>query len=98
MKKLFVYGTLIDKGIQKGVLGREVSCREDTLLDYSKKPHTIFKVYPTIKKHTGDSVNGVVLDVTDHDLNLLDRYESNLYKKIDIKLASGIEAITYIES
>ena len=49
MKKLFVYGTLIDKGIQKGVLGREVSCREDTLLDYSKKPHTIFKVYPTIR-------------------------------------------------
>jgi len=98
MVKIFVYGSLLEKSIQNMVLGREVPQKEDTLHDYMKTDHSVFLIYPTIKKHTGDSVNGRVLEVGDYDINTLDRYESNLYKKINVKLASGTEALTYIEN
>jgi gamma-glutamylcyclotransferase (GGCT)/AIG2-like uncharacterized protein YtfP len=98
MVKIFVYGSLLEKNIQNMVLGREVPQKEDTLHDYMKTDHSVFLIYPTIKAHMGDSVDGRVLDVSDYDVNTLDRYESNLYKKIKVQLESGTEALTYIEN
>jgi gamma-glutamylcyclotransferase (GGCT)/AIG2-like uncharacterized protein YtfP len=98
MVEIFVYGSLLEKSIQNTVLGREVPQKEDTLHDFIKTDHSVFLIYPTIKEHVGGSVVGRVLEVGDYDVNTLDRYESNLYKKIKVTLASGTEALTYIEN
>ena len=37
-------------------------------------------------------------DVNEEDIKKLDRYESQYYKKIDIKLKSGTKSLVYTES
>ena len=98
MTKIFVYGSLCDEHTRKIILGREVPNKSDKLRGFAKENHSVLKVYPTIKKHLGASVDGLVLDVGDYDFNILDRYETTLYKKIKVNLESGENALAYIEN
>ena len=98
MKKIFTYGTLLNKNMRFILLGKDVPVEDDVLKGYSKEPHTVFKIYPTIKQMKGSSVKGIVFNVDENDLKILDRYESDLYKKIEVNLVSGKKALVYIES
>lgn len=42
--------------------------------------------------------DGYVFEVQDESIPKLDKYESGLYKKIEVKLQSGTIALAYIEN
>ena len=98
MTQIFVYGTLKDEQIRKMVLGYDVPAEEDVLENYEVVPHSVFLIYPTIKKAKGKGTDGYVFDVQEESIPKLDRYESGLYKKIEVVLQSGTVALTYIEN
>ena len=98
MENMFVYGSLCKPSVRSVILGRSVETTEDFLDDYDKVDHSYFKVYPTIKKKAGKRVMGEMFEVNDTDLEILDRYETDYYKRIKVELVSGKEALTYIEA
>ncbi len=98
MTQIFVYGTLKDEQIRKMVLGYDVPAEEDVLENYEVVPHSVFLIYPTIKKAKGKGTDGYVFDVQEESIPKLDRYESGLYKKIEVILQSGTVALSYIEN
>ena len=98
MTQIFVYGTLKDEQIRKMVLGYDVPAEEDVLENYEVVPHSVFLIYPTIKKAKGKGTDGYVFDVQEESIPKLDRYESGLYKKIEVILQSGTVALSYIDN
>ena len=98
MDNVFVYGTLQDSQTRYHVLQHMVKAEHDVLNDYSKVPHSYFGVYPTIKEDKGKFVAGKVFKANTSDLERMDRYETENYKKINVKLVSGKKAVAYIES
>ena len=85
---IFVYGTLLDDTVST----------EDVLEDYIIDTHSVLTSYPTIVPLDKGFVNGMYFDVNEEDIKKLDRYESEYYKKIDIKLKSGTKSLVYTES
>ena len=98
MTQIFVYGTLKDEQIRKMVLGYDVPAEEDVLENYEVVPHSVFLIYPTIKKAKGKGTDGYVFDVQEESIPILVRYESGLYKNIEVILQSGTVALSYIEN
>ena len=98
MTQMFVYGTLMKEKTREMVLGYKVPVEEDVLEDYEVVPHSVFLIYPTIKKANKKGVDGYVFDVPDNEIPKIDMYESGLYKKIEVILQSGTVALTYIEN
>ena len=98
MTQIFVYGTLKDEQVRKMVLGYETGAEFDVLEDYKVVPHSVFLRYPTIEKAKGEGTGGYVFEVQDESIPKLDKYESGLYKKIEVKLQSGTIALAYIEN
>ena len=94
---IFVYGTLLDDTVRGRVLGKDVKGKEDTLEDYIVDMHSVLTSYPTIIKQDRGSVNGMYFDVDMEDIKKLDRYESEYYKKIEVKLKSGTKSLVYTE-
>ena len=95
---IFVYGTLLDDTVRGRVLGKDVKGTEDVLEDYIIDTHSVLTSYPTIIPLDKGYVNGMYFDVNEEDIKKLDRYESQYYKKIDIKLKSGTKSLVYTES
>lgn len=95
---MFVYGTLVSNVMRQAVLNHPVEAQKDSLRNYVKTPHTYFDVYPTIKKEQGGTVEGVVFPINWQDKACLDRYETEHYKRIKVKLESGKVAFAYIEA
>lgn len=98
MVKLFAYGTLMNEDIREELLGRNVEAKPATLCGYSIKKHPILSLYPVVAKTEGECVEGVVFDVKVEDFPKLDHYESQFYKKINVKLNSGDESMVYVEN
>lgn len=88
---LFVFGTLVDRYFTEGLLGHPVQTYSEELSNYKK-------VGLNIVESEGDKVYGVTFEVSKKDLQILDRYEGvkdNFYKRINVMLDSGEEAIAY---
>ena len=98
MENVFVYGSLRNLQKRSDILGRKVKAATDVLDGYTLVDHSYFKVYPTIKKDESEMVIGEIFEASDEDLMKLDHYETENYERIKVKLASGNEAITYIET
>jgi gamma-glutamylcyclotransferase (GGCT)/AIG2-like uncharacterized protein YtfP len=98
MVKLFVYGTLMNDEIRENILGRVVKAKPDTLCGYSLTKHPILSLYPVVKLTDGECVDGMVFDVDVGDFPRLDHYESQFYKKINVKLTSGNDSMVYVEN
>ena len=98
MENVFVYGTLQNPTQRFWILKHKVDAEADRLEDYSKVMHSYLITYPTIKKDKGKFVNGVVFKAEAWDIERMDRYETANYEKIRVKLASGKEALAYIEA
>ena len=95
---IFVYGTLLDDTVRGRVLGKDIKGTQDVLEDYIMDTHSVLTSYPTIIPLDKGYVNGMYFDVNEEDIKKLDRYESQYYKKIDIKLKSGTKSLVYTES
>ena len=97
MTNIFVYGTLLDDTVRGRVLGKDIKGKSDTLEDYIIDTHSVLISYPTIVQQDRGFVNGKYFDVDIEDIKKLDRYESQYYKKIEVKLKSGVDTLVYTE-
>lgn len=107
---LFTYGTLQMREVQLARFGRLLQGRRDALPGYRTTelqitdPEVIavsgtdrhLLVVPS--DDPADSVEGVVLELTDKELAAADDYEVDDYARVEVTLVSGIKAWAYLES
>jgi gamma-glutamylcyclotransferase (GGCT)/AIG2-like uncharacterized protein YtfP len=98
VEKLFTYGTLQIAEVQQRVFGRVVSGTPDTLQGYYKSQITLHDgTFPIIVERADSEVEGQVIEVTQDELALIDRYETSAYQRIRVMLTSGASAWVYCE-
>jgi gamma-glutamylcyclotransferase (GGCT)/AIG2-like uncharacterized protein YtfP len=107
-EKLFSYGTLQYEAVQLTNFGRKLAGTIDTLskFELSELKITDADVIATsgedvhpIVIYTGedtDKVEGTVFDVSSEELRQADIYEVSDYKRVKVKLDSGVSAWVYI--
>lgn len=105
---LFSYGTLQQAGVQLATFGRLLEGREDALPGHATVPFEITdpeviatsgKKVHSMAKPSGDpadEVPGVVFRITPAELAAADTYEVSAYKRIAVRLKSGLEAFVYV--
>jgi gamma-glutamylcyclotransferase (GGCT)/AIG2-like uncharacterized protein YtfP len=107
---LFSYGTLQDKAVQLANFGRELAGQHDAMPGYSKSwveitdPEVLATsgkthhpiVAPSLE--SGDSVEGMVFQITEQELAAADAYEVSDYKRVSVALASGLKAWVYVQA
>ncbi|WP_431801607.1 gamma-glutamylcyclotransferase family protein [Microbacterium sp. bgisy203] len=105
---LFTYGTLQHAEVQLDTFGRLVAGEPDSLPGYTVDYAEIedqrvvdvsgLSVHPILRE-TGnplDKVTGVVLHVTQGEVDAADEYEVALYRRIAVTLTSGRTAWVYV--
>lgn len=96
MEKLFTYGTLQLPEIQQRVFGRVVSLTPDILDGYFKTDITMEDgTFFIIVERAGSQIEGQVIEVTPEELVLIDRYETDAYRRVQVTLQSGDTAWVY---
>ncbi|WP_326641469.1 gamma-glutamylcyclotransferase [Streptosporangium sp. NBC_01755] len=107
---LFSYGTLRQREVQLSTFGRELDGTPDLLPGYTVTTVEItdpdvIAVSGTarhpIVRATGDlshAVEGTVFAITDAELAAADDYEVADYRRVFVRLASGVLAWVYIDS
>lgn len=102
MAKLFAYGTLKEKDIQENIFGRSLTGAPETLLGYIVQTIQIeeefgVETYPIITPtdDTKDSLDGIVYELTQKDLELADTYEGKYYRRIEVQLQSKEKVWVY---
>lgn len=104
MKKqlIFVYGTLMDPKIRENLLRKKVKTTPDSLKGFKLSHISDGEIKYKILEPTNDShdsvISGEVFEVDENDLKILDEYETNIYKRIQVKLLSGKIAWVYIKN
>lgn len=101
MEHLFAYGRLVDPEELKKIIGRTAAATQDKLNGYQKKEGMVVsggESYDGIEECGELSVDGVVYDVYQEELSLIDQYEGGIYERRHIRLESGIDAFVYIPS
>lgn len=94
-ESLFVYGTLRNKKIQEEVFGRSTEGETDALEGYVGLQIKLGgRIYPVIVPGDG-IIEGRVLEVTSQELEMIDLYETDAYKRTTVVLKSGKEAWVY---
>lgn len=98
MQKLFVYGTLKNKKIRKHIFRRDTDAEPATLPNYTKRKGNL---YYFVREREGDEVQGLLLTLTNDELEITDRYENVplLYtrKEVNVIVNGKIEkAWTYV--
>ena len=94
---LFSYGTLQDKAVQLSNFGRELAGNADRMLGYGQSWVEISD--PQVLATSGnpeDSVSGMVFQITAEELAAADAYEVSDYKRVSVRLASGLDAWVYV--
>ncbi|MBV8593209.1 MAG: gamma-glutamylcyclotransferase [Caulobacteraceae bacterium] len=106
--RLFSYGTLRLAAVQRALFGREVETTPDALPGYALSTILIrsAEVVATSgeARHAivrpsdspGARVDGAVLTLTPAELAAADTYETDDYRRIVAKLASGVTAFVYV--
>ena len=95
--KIFAYGTLTDHKVQRQIFGRIITGSRDTLKGYKRSKIKIDgEIYPLICLDTKRRVNGFVIEVTKSELEKIDEYETDIYKREQVVLRSGISAWVYV--
>ena len=100
MYKLFVYGTLLSKGIWKSIVSGDYASDSAILNGYARKK-VKRKNYPGLVERDGSKVEGMLYyDISEEDFRKLDAYEGEEYArtKVSVQLSSGksIESFTYL--
>ncbi|WP_309662772.1 gamma-glutamylcyclotransferase family protein [Sphingomonas sp.] len=106
--RLFAYGTLQQSEVQIANYGRTLAGRPDVLGGYRLEPLTISdpkivrvsgKAVHNIARHSGDPADripGVVFQLTEDELAATDRYEVDVYARVEVMLDSGTQAFVYV--
>lgn len=110
MEYLFSYGTLRQVETQLELFGRTLQGSPDKLKGYRTDTIEIkdeeflstgekeFQLIAVNTNNETDSIKGNVLEVTEKELFLADKYEPVNYKRITVVLASGKQAWIYVAS
>ncbi len=105
---LLYYGSLQQEDVQLATFGRRLEGRADALPGYATSlleirdaevAKTSGKTHHLVAQPTGrpeDQVSGVVLKITEAELAPADTYEVSDYKRIAVRLKSGLEAFVYV--
>ncbi|MCP3428858.1 gamma-glutamylcyclotransferase family protein [Opacimonas viscosa] len=105
---VFSYGTLQLPKVQLELLGREVTSWPDSLSRFNMGEITIMdetvieistQSTHQIINFTGnasDIIEGVVLSISPDELSILDKYETDEYKREELTLNSGKKAFVYV--
>lgn len=108
--KLFSYGTLQYEAVQLANFGRKLEGSLDDLPGFELSmieitdPSVIAtsgEAFHPIISYTGnpaDQVNGMVFEISAEELRRADSYEVSDYKRIAVKLKSGISAWVYVHT
>lgn len=106
--RLFSYGTLQQAGVQLETFGRLLQGRPDALPGYAR---TLVRITdPAVLAASGeefhpivapsgdpaDAVEGAVFEITAEELAAADTYEVSDYKRVAVRLRSGLEAFVYV--
>jgi gamma-glutamylcyclotransferase (GGCT)/AIG2-like uncharacterized protein YtfP len=95
-ERLFVYGTLKDPLMQQSVFGRVEEGKPDTLIGYAISQIVLGgDTYPIIRPDFQSRVEGLLIDVSDYEFALIDRYEGDDYARTQVTLESGVRAWVY---
>ncbi|HBD9376223.1 TPA: gamma-glutamylcyclotransferase [Legionella pneumophila] len=109
-EKLFSYGTLRYEKVQIVNFGRKLEGQEDTLhgfklsqveINNSDVVATSGDNFHPIISYTGnplDRVTGIVFTISKEELAQADKYEVSEYKRVNVKLNSGVNAWVYINA
>tara|TARA_B100001765_G_C19260310_1_gene230903 strand:+ start:203 stop:511 length:309 start_codon:yes stop_codon:yes gene_type:complete len=95
---LFVYGTLTIGETLKNILDRDVSGTPATLDGYDGSKMVIIESesYPAAEKNIECSIQGLLIEITSEELQKLDVYETDAYKRKEVELTSGKKAWVYL--
>jgi len=105
---LFSYGTLQQEEVQLATFGRRLDGRVDALPGYATSLleikdadviATSGKTHHLLALPTGnpaDEIAGVVFKITPEELAAADTYEVSDYKRVAVRLKSGLEAFVYV--
>jgi hypothetical protein len=108
MPLLFSYGTLRDPAVQTATFGRELTGRDERIVGFRIEqlritdPHVLTvsgRTHHPVLIATGnasDVVPGMVLDLTDDELQRADDYEVDDYQRVAAPLSSGDTAWVYV--
>lgn len=106
--RLFAYGTLQQREVQLATYGRPLDGTPDLLTGYWLEPLTITdpevvrlsgKAVHAIARESGDPADriaGVVFALTEAELEATDRYEVDVYGRVEVALESGSRAFVYV--
>ncbi|MDC6350311.1 gamma-glutamylcyclotransferase [Zeaxanthinibacter sp. PT1] len=97
---IFSYGTLTDKEIQQALFKRKLKEIPDQLTGFRIAERKMYGQYLVVER-TGDlkdSISGSALVLKEEELPIADAYEGESYKRILVKLKSGINAWVYVET
>ena len=107
---LFSYGTLQQEGVQLTIFGRRLEGRADVLSGYATSLFEIKdadviatsdKTHHLMARPTGnpaDEIMGVAFRLMPVELAAADTYEVSDYKRVAVRLKSGLEAFVYVEA
>ena len=95
---LFVYGTLAIGETLKNILDRDVPGTPATLDGYDGSKMVIIESesYPAAEKNIECSIQGLLIEITSEELQKLDVYETDAYKRKEVELTDGKKAWVYL--
>jgi hypothetical protein len=105
---LFSYGTLQQPEVQRATFGRLLEGRPDVMTGFVLAPLTITDpgvvrlsgaAVHSIARRTGnpdDRISGVIFAITPAELEAADRYEVDVYARVELRLLSGALAFVYV--
>jgi gamma-glutamylcyclotransferase (GGCT)/AIG2-like uncharacterized protein YtfP len=110
MENLFSYGTLQLAQVQQEVFGRTLEMQPDALVGYKKEKIKIRvesvinlsgeeeHVIISYSGNDSDIIEGVVLSVAEEELKHADEYETDDYKRVEVRLLSGKSSWVYVKN
>jgi gamma-glutamylcyclotransferase (GGCT)/AIG2-like uncharacterized protein YtfP len=105
---LFSYGTLQKEKVQSELFGRLLKGTKDTLKGYKlstieikdesvlSKSEQQYHLIAILSKNNSDSIDGTVLEVSEEEVLMADKYETDAYTRVKVILESGKEAWVYV--
>lgn len=107
---LFSYGTLQQEAVQLANFGRKLQGRPDAVTGY--RLSTVKITDPEVVAESGlevhkilvpgddptELVRSVVFAITPQELRAADEYETDAYKRVSVKLQSGMDAWVYVSA